>query len=646
MNPPIVIIQRSNTPACRIGGLIAVIGLIFSAGCGEEAAPTRASLERILPDKAMRGQVVSLWGKELGTRGSLGIKGKPVTEVKAWSATRVEFVVPIDAPYGQGAITVHPEGGGALEIPFTVEEAPPELLVVEPERAKVGDWVTLRGKGLGERKPDSKLSFYGTDVTEIKSWADDKIEFRIPVPGKVTGITAHLGSRPSTMLTMTLIRPVATGLAPAEALPGEEITLTGTDFTTTRGTVRFETQEVGEKDILEWTDAKIRVRVPEIKEGLVKVRVSSENGISLPVELLVLMRDQSGSLAKSVTDSKFARILMDERDMPHVVFFEQTMQSPVYWYWIGKKPGWLRRHVRIPRDGKQKFVPAIGWFPSVAWDPKGNLHLTCYDLYKENFLYGHHDREKDEWKFHSPDPESKAVGMFTSLAVKPDGEVLIAYMSWNDGMLKLARGKEDKFEISVIDGKPNIKVGMTPSMQLDRKGDPRIAYLDFQSKDLKYAAWDPATKAFALETVDAEGHVGEFAALRLGKDDVPHVVYFQRSTSASEKDGIKLAVRGKDGWKTQVIEEGMGVGFSPGLALDADGRVHTVYMSRDDSALHYAVGQPGKDFKIGVHKVERLWVPEEPMNCDMALGSDGKARAVFWTDPPKTLEIKKLDPPK
>jgi hypothetical protein len=408
----------------------------------------------------------------------------------------------------------------------------------------------------------------------------------------------------------------------------------------------MESEAVTGKDILEWTDEKIRIRVPQVKEGVTKVQVENQNGVSLPTEAQILLGDQSGSLVKSVTDSKFARILLDNRSMPHVIFFEQTMQSPVYWYWIGSKPGWNRRHVRIPRDPGQKLIPAVGWFPSIAWDAAGNLHITCYDLFKENFLYGQHDRAKDSWTFHRPDPGTKAVGMFTSLAVRPDGEALIAYMSWNDGMLKLARGKEGKFTITPIDGKPNHKVGMTPSLRLDKNGDPNIAYLDFEAKDLKYAWWDPAKKSFSLETVDSTGHVGEFAMLRLGKEDSPHVVYFQRSTQASEKDGLKLAYRGKDGWKSQVIEEGVGVGYSPAMELDADGRVHAVYLSRNDSAVHYAVGTPGKDFKIGVHKVEKLWVPEEPVNLDMALGLDGMARVVFWTDPPKTLEIKKLEPPK
>lgn len=594
----------------------------------------------------MRGQAVSVWGKELGQSGKLSLAGKPVSPLTAWTPSRVEFVIPPDAPTGVTTITVHPDGKGALEIPFAVEDPPPELVQIDPERAKVGDWVTVKGKGLGEKKPDSKLSFYGTDVTEIKSWSNTGVEFRIPAPGKVTGIRAHLGSRTSNLLTVSLIRPVATRAEPDEVLPGEELTILGTDFTETPGTVRFENKEATGKAILEWTDQKIRVKVPDVKEGPAKLRVQNVNGVSLPAETLILLRDKPGPLLKTVADSKFARILLDERNMPHVVFFEQTMQSPVYWFWIGKPPGWARRHVRIPRDPKQKIVPAVGWFPSMALDSAGDLHITGYDLFAENFIYGKQDHKKETWVFHRPDPETKGVGMFTSLAVKPDGEVLIAYMSWNDGTLKLARGKEGKFAVSVIDGRVNNKVGMTPSMRLDRKGEPSIAYLDFQSKDLKFAAWDPAKKAFSLETVDAEGHVGEFASLRLGKDDVPHVAYFQRSTQASEKDGLKLAYRTKDGWKTQVIEAGVGIGFSPAIELDGQGRVHAVYLSREDSSIHYAVGVPGKDFKIGVHKVERLWVPEDPMNLDMALGSDGVARVVFWTDNPKSLEMKKLEPPK
>src|SRR5207245_2817453 len=102
----------------------------------------------------------TVWGQNLGAKGELTIGGKPVTPVKTWTPTRIEFVVPKDAPTGSVALFALTELGDKVEAKFDVVLPPPVITSIAPEPAKVGDWVVIKGHDFGDKQPESLVKFF------------------------------------------------------------------------------------------------------------------------------------------------------------------------------------------------------------------------------------------------------------------------------------------------------------------------------------------------------------------------------------------------------------------------------------------------------------------------------------------------------
>src|ERR1017187_4012488 len=138
----------------------------------------------------------------------------------------------------------------------------PQIYSLAPAYGGVGTSVSISGAYFGTAR--GTVKFYTTVATTITSWTASSITVQVPTgatTGPVVVTTANLLSSNGVTFTVTTpTSPTITNLSPAFAVVGTSATITGRNFGTTRGSVRF--LGVPGAPISNWTDTSITAQVP------------------------------------------------------------------------------------------------------------------------------------------------------------------------------------------------------------------------------------------------------------------------------------------------------------------------------------------------------------------------------------------------
>ena len=153
-------------------------------------------------------------------------------------------------------------------LPVTAVEGPS----ISPTSGPVGKEVTISGSGFGDTA--GTVSF-GNVEADIVSWSDTEIVVQVPdnaTPGALT-VVLTVGGQPITVGTFTVIPPVpGATINPTSGAVGTEVTISGSGFGTTQGTVSFGGISAS---ITSWSDTRIVVEVPAgLTSGEVSVVVT------------------------------------------------------------------------------------------------------------------------------------------------------------------------------------------------------------------------------------------------------------------------------------------------------------------------------------------------------------------------------------
>jgi MYXO-CTERM domain-containing protein len=287
-------------------------------------------------------------------------------------------------------------------------------------------------------------------------------------------------------------------------------------------------------------------------------------------------------------------------------------------------------------------IPAgrIGPYSDVAVTPGGEIWVSAYasshgDLVVAKATGGRIPNEAWEWVDGIPDgpvvvPDSKIrggisepgpdVGMYTSIAVAPDGTPLVTYFDRDTASLKLAARVGGAWQTSVIEtgtsqidpGVGGSLVGMYTSLTVrSDDGRPGVAYLAHfadatgSHAEVRYAAAQTQFptgpgdwQVFKVDTApipeDPEeiyplpGGLGLFVdSARNPQNQAPHVVYYDR-TNGDLKLAKFNASTGQ--FATPVIIDGtngVDAGWSPSIQVDANGVSHIVYVGATGDDLKY-----------------------------------------------------------
>jgi PGF-pre-PGF domain-containing protein len=124
-------------------------------------------------------------------------------------------------------------------------------------------------------------------------------------------------------------------------------------------------------------------------------------------------------------------------------------------------------------------------------------------------------------------------------------------------------------------------VGWYTSLALDNSDNPRISYMDWTNRHLKYAA--KADAGWINETVDMTNAVGEFTSLKLDLSGQPLISYYDGNIG-----NLSFAMKTGDIWSTMIVDSG-GVGRYTSVAVDGSGNPRICYQDLLNAKLKYAV---------------------------------------------------------
>lgn len=196
--------------------------------------------------------------------------------------------------------------------------------------------------------------------------------------------------------------------------------------------------------------------------------------------------------------------------------------------------------------------------------------------------------QEDEWRIHIVDSAGR-VGGSNSLALDRDDVPHISYWDQTNKSLKYVKWNGSGWFTETVDGSGQ-STGMSPSIAVDKKGFPHIVYSSLlwvnkvTHSILKYAKWNGS--AWNLETVDPGPWTGGYNSIALGKNDHPHISYYDNGQLGYAKWNGRA-------WNLQTVDSPppgstLLVGGWTSIALDKNNYPHISYYDRKNASIKYA----------------------------------------------------------
>ena len=167
---------------------------------------------------------------------------------------------------------------------------PPQVTSLTPVAATIGSQVTITGSGFGAVQ--GRITFAGK-IAAVTSWSDTQAV--CTVPAALTGVVPVVLSTADAQATAPIdfsIAPEIGSLEPTRAGVGVTVTIIGTAFGATPGSVTFAGRPAA---VISWSDTQVFCKVPAGVAGVVPVVVTATDTLaSAPTNFSV--RPHIGSL--------------------------------------------------------------------------------------------------------------------------------------------------------------------------------------------------------------------------------------------------------------------------------------------------------------------------------------------------------------
>ena len=226
------------------------------------------------------GAAVTITGTGFGpTQGTGTVKfnGTAAT-VTSWSVTSIAVTVPTGATTGNVVVNTGVNSNGSA---FTVVSAP-SITSLSITTGAFGAAVTITGTNFGSTQGLGTVSFNGTTAT-VSSWSATSIGVTVP-SGALTGnVIVFADGVNSNGSNFTVLNSTITSLSPTSGVVGTAVTITGTNFGSTQGSVSFNGTAA---NVTSWSATSIGVTVPSgATTGSVVVDISgvNSNGVTFTV---------------------------------------------------------------------------------------------------------------------------------------------------------------------------------------------------------------------------------------------------------------------------------------------------------------------------------------------------------------------------
>jgi len=249
-------------------------------------------------------------------------------------------------------------------------------------------------------------------------------------------------------------------------------------------------------------DSQDRPLIAYQDDGYGEIKLARREGVGWAVE----------TVASPGMNARYAGLAVDDGDIPHLCF-QADYGLPIdleYAVWDGA----VWQTETVDTGG------TVGKYASIALDAQGRPHLSYSVMYggESSWRYAYRD-DGGAWQITTIDSSfTFDVVEDTSIAVDGAG---VVHISASSGIVSYARGSGAVFDVVDVAG------GSYTSLALDPSGQPLLAYHDGLAGTLNFAYRIGA--AWASQVVDDAGTVGTYAALAVGPDGAPHIAYHDRS---------------------------------------------------------------------------------------------------------------------
>ena len=273
----------ASVPAAATGGSGAVVVTVGGTASNGSPFTVVPNISALSATSGTIGSLITVTGTGFGaSQGSstVAFNGTIATPT-AWASGSITVAVPNGAASGNVIVTV---GGVASSgVTFTVA---PSITSLSATSGIAGAAITITGTGFGGSQGTSTVMFNGVNASPT-NWSASSIT--VPVPSAATAgngtVVVTVGGIASNAAQFTVV-PNITGLSPTSGAVGTTVTISGTSFGSTPGSVTFN----GTAAIpTNWTSGSITVPVPAgATTGNVVVTVGGiiSNGVSFTVQSL------------------------------------------------------------------------------------------------------------------------------------------------------------------------------------------------------------------------------------------------------------------------------------------------------------------------------------------------------------------------
>ena len=324
-------IQTSVPQGATSGPVVVTVdGGQSSAGVSFTVTLPAPVISRLDPDSGFVDAEVRIHGSNFGDRtGTVTFNGLTASPIQ-WNDQAIRLRVPEGAT--TGPVVVRTAGGqSSAGVTFTVTPPPsgPIISKLDPDSGLVDANVTIEGSNFGT---SGTVTFNGTTASTT-SWDTNEIQTSVP-QGATSGlVVVTVEGEPSAGVTFTVIipAPVISRLDPNSGLVDASVTIEGSNFGTTSGTVTFNGTTAFTTS---WDSDEIQTRVPSgATTGPVVVRTSGGQSsagvtfdVTLPAPDISRLDPDSGPVDTEVRihGSNFG-------DQTGAVTFNGLTASPIQW---------------------------------------------------------------------------------------------------------------------------------------------------------------------------------------------------------------------------------------------------------------------------------------------------------------------------
>lgn len=258
----------SGPVAISIGGVSSNANINFNV--------PKPVITGITPNRGIIGTQITVTGSNfqptqgsnffavLTTTGSYG-----TATIVSWSDTQIVATVPSNATTGPTEVSVNGVTSNN-DVEFTMIN--PRVTGVSPTSGPVGTQVQVNGSGFGDIQGSSTITVGGITAA-VSSWSDSQIVTTVPTTSKSGAVVVFAsGQMSNNNINFTVPTPHITGISPTSGQIGTTVTITGSGFESSSGTVFFNGTG-GSSTPVSWSDTQIVVAVPNFSTtGAVTVR--------------------------------------------------------------------------------------------------------------------------------------------------------------------------------------------------------------------------------------------------------------------------------------------------------------------------------------------------------------------------------------